>query len=183
LREAAKEVLMFRYSVSILALVFTTTSALAHADAPACQPIVIPSSAQLLDSSPDYWSYGLGGDGSTDLGLGGPQPDLLALEIYGNGFAGTFNLGSSDESNYATCAHCILLHRDWPSAVQKIFFQAAGALSYNQAAGPEELDVAVSALRLVEVTIDPNTYVSTPVANGECYVQVIDKIFVNGFDT
>lgn len=180
---------MFKISTVLLTLAAAALCGVAHADV-TCQPLVMSSSlgTQLIQGSDDSasWEYGLLGDGTADLGLGGPAPDLLDLEIY-DGSPGTFELSAGNDANYATCAHCVLLHRDInpDTGPAKTFFQTAGTLTYTDAAAETqtELDVQISGLRLVEVTFDPNTYESTPVPNGECYVQAEDNIFLNGFDS
>lgn len=181
---------MLKSATTFLALAGAVLCGVAHADV-TCQPLVMSSSlsAQLLSGNDDdtSWQYGLLGDGTTNLGFGGTAPDLLDLEIYYDGSPGTFDLSAGDDANYATCAHCVLLYRDIdPDAgPAKTFFQTAGALTYVDTAAESqtELDVQISGLRLVEVTIDPGTFVSTPVPDGECYVQAEDKIFLNGFDS
>jgi hypothetical protein len=38
-------------------------------------------------------------------------------------------------------------------------------------------------VHLVEVTIDPQTYESTPVPGGSCYDIVSNEVFANGFES
>lgn len=152
-----------------------------------CWPLVLPTSQSLTlaQSDPDapWWDYFIIGDGVVDVGLGGPGPDLMHLGIYSEESIGTLDLSAGDEANYASCMHCVLLMRDEGSAAAKIFFPATGTLGYSNAPGTDPLPISLSNLRLVEVTIDSNTFVSTPVPNGECYTQATDSIFESGFES
>ncbi len=169
-------------SLAVLVAV-AALAAPAQADIP-CTPIVLPETAQLRGAAPSFplWAYSMLGDGTTDLGFGGPEPDDFQIEFY-NPAVGTFNLASGIETNFATCEHCVLLSEDI-QGVQglKSYFPDAGALTISTAPGPQELAIALSGLRLVEVTIDPNTFISTPVPGGACLVQVVDPIFTDGFE-
>lgn len=152
--------------------------------APACTPIVLPETAQLRGAVPSFplWVYSMLGDGTTDLGFGGPEPDDFQIEFYSPD-VGTFDMASGDEANFATCKHCVLLSEDI-EGIQggKSYFPDAGALSISTAPGPQDLAIVLSGLRLVEVTIDPNTFISTPVPGGACLVQVNAPIFTDGFE-
>lgn len=173
---------MCKFSIVLAATLCALAAGSAHANVN-CAPIVVPTTGTLLQSDSGLWKYGLFGDGSTDLGFGGPQPDLFPIELYSDGSAGTFDLGAGIDSNYSTCSHCVLIYRDIQGDVPgKVFYQSAGTLTLNQPAGAATLDFSVSGLHLVEVTLDPNTFASTPVPDGECYIQAADKIFVSGFD-
>jgi len=74
-------------------------------------------------------NYGLGFDGVTDLGFGGPAPDIFTIEIWDDA-EGTFDLGSGENADYLACAQCVLVLVDLvgetPTAV---YFQRSGALS------------------------------------------------------
>jgi hypothetical protein len=150
-----------------------------------CTPVVLPTSAQLVDSDigAPFWIYSLLGDGTTDLGFGGPDPDKIQVEFYYNNLTGTFDLGAGDDTNYATCAHCVLIVQDIQGgSADKLFYQSAGAMTLATSPGPAQLDIELSGVTLIEVTIDPNSFESVPVPGGACYVQVTDEIFGNGFD-
>lgn len=181
--EPTRDERMRKFSIALVVLACATTAAPPLAAA-SCTPIVLPSTADLREQDPNpAWTYGLMGDGTTDLGLGGPLPDFGRLDIYNNGSAGSFALGTGPESNYATCDHCVLVYRDIANnAPGKTFFQSAGTLTLPQPPGAATLDISFTDLTLVEVTIDPDTFISTPVPGGECYVQVSDVLFANGFE-
>lgn len=102
-------------------------------------------------------------------GVGGPNPRRsVAIEVYEE-FGGpispaVINLGTGDNTNYATCGTCVLLFNN---GSEQIHFQSAGSLTIT------ELDPVVGgtfagtfAGTLIEVTIDPTTFVSTPVPGG-----------------
>ncbi|MFO0552957.1 MAG: hypothetical protein U0271_31505 [Polyangiaceae bacterium] len=111
---------------------------------------------------------------SPDLGAVG-TPDNLTLEFYGPNAGdfdgdqtGTFDLSMGGDSNYATCSRCVRVTEDGGGA--KVYFQTGGTLVVD--ATSDQLNGTVhgslSDVTLVEVTIDPNTYESTPVAGGAC---------------
>jgi hypothetical protein len=110
-------------------------------------------------------------DGATHLteittpALGGEAGDLLTLEFYAPG-VGTFDLGSGGNANYASCLQCILAYVDEGSG--PLFFQSAGSLQVNGDPTSSVLDAELLDVTLVEVTIDPQTLVSTPVTDGDC---------------
>jgi hypothetical protein len=103
--------------------------------------------------------------------------DKLFSELYGSGFGsgyngqltGTFDLSAAIDSNYASCSRCFLLIED-VSGTAKYFFQQSGSLviapSSDQLNGT--VNATLSNVTLIEVTVDPATYTSTPVPNGEC---------------
>jgi hypothetical protein len=144
-----------------------------------CQPLLFPESAALVssDTGNQQWSYSLR---SGDIG-GDAASDELVLELYSAG-QGSFDLGDGINDNYASCAQCVLLYQDLDGSTPKVFFQEAGTLEINGAVGSDPLPVLFSGVRLVEVTIDPNTFESTPVPNGDCYIGIEDQIFSSGFD-
>lgn len=152
---------------------------------PACTPIELPATAQLLGAAPSIplWVYGMMGDGTTDLGFGGPAPDNVQIEFY-DPATGAFHLG--DETNFATCTHCLLIAEDIQSdgiTPLKAYFQSAGTLTVTTPPGAPAYDIGLSGVRLVEVTIDPGTSESTPVEGGACYEQApADGIFADGFE-
>jgi hypothetical protein len=102
--------------------------------------------------------------------------DEFQLQLYGTSIGlpalvpGTFNLGAGIETNFATCAHCVLLFGlDGDGAVSKTFFQESGTLNLTDVDDPLSADAAasISTLKLVEVTIAPD-FTSTPVPGGQC---------------
>ena len=85
-------------------------------------------------------------------------------------FVGTFDLASETDGNYATCATCIqVLSLDADGAISKRFFQSGGSITLS--ADPlvdKRMIGSVNGLSLVEVTVDPETFESTPVDGGAC---------------
>jgi hypothetical protein len=105
--------------------------------------------------------------------LGGADPDLFVAAFFGPGLgsfdgdqAGSFDLTLNGDDNLATCSRCLIVFDDQDTA----YFQSQGTLvvesDSQQLTG--FLNATVTGLRLIEVTIDPNTDVSTPVPNGAC---------------
>ena len=126
------------------------------------------------------------GDSATDLGFGSSLPDLIYFEFY-SAATGTFDLGSGANANYLSCAQCIHVLQDLDpqtSDPQKQLFQSGGSLTIDMNTVPGAADIGLtwSNLQLVEVTIDPNTFESTPVPGGVCLSILPDPVFVDGFE-
>jgi len=139
-------------------------------DGSVCQSA--PTCFQLTVGGPDLQLLGSGrfGVDITSAGAGAADlADLLQIEFYANG-TGTFDLGAGDNANYATCSQCVRAFVDADGEGERQFFQSAGTLvvapTSNVGAGPAQL--GFTGLRLVEVTIQSGTYVSTPVEGGAC---------------
>ncbi len=110
--------------------------------------------------------------------LGSSLADLLDLQFYtGTSFdgdlTGTFDLGDGIDENFSTCARCVLVERDAttvgdPGNVR--FYAQSGTLTVDDASlQMEGRPIAnLHDVTLVEVSIDVDSYVSTPVANGRC---------------
>lgn len=101
--------------------------------------------------------------------------DIFSIQFYQlDGFSttGAIDLASAGiNDNYATCTECVLVYADIDDEAQtqgKIYFQEAGTL--NLSLDPYQLNLSGSleGLKLIEVTINGDTYESTPVANGSC---------------
>lgn len=99
--------------------------------------------------------------------LPGGTDQVYALSFYDGiepTLTGTFDLSSGNQSNYSTCAICLLGFAD-----QTVYFQSAGTITLTQ--DPYDtrfLKATITGLEMQEVTIDEETYVSTPVAGGSC---------------
>lgn len=100
--------------------------------------------------------------------------DYLNVEFYDGGsfdggLIGTFDLGTSSETQYASCARCVLVFQDDTSVDGKLFFQESGTLvvepSSDQMNGLP--DVRLENVTLIEVTI-ADDFTSTPVPGGDC---------------
>jgi hypothetical protein len=90
---------------------------------------------------------------------------------------GTFQLGQGIEANFATCARCFFVVID--DDVQ--LFASSGTLVISEDSTPMSGDVHMTLTNatFVEVTIDDETFVSTPVPNGRC-VHVTSLDFTRG---
>jgi len=131
---------------------------------------------------------------NTDLGFGDTLPDMISFEFYSPDPAdssypqtGTFDLASAVNANYATCQQCIVVYQDYadPDTPTKTFFQTAGSITIDSHTIPgvtPAIGLSWDNVAIAEVTIDPDTFVSTLVPGGDCYTIVPDVIFANGFN-
>ncbi len=95
--------------------------------------------------------------------LGGLGNDMLQVELYEN-ISGTFNFSSGIDSNYSTCNHCLRIFEDETTVSRaRQYYPFTGSMSVSPSA-----DVTFTDVRLIEVTVDPQTYFSSPVAGGRC---------------
>jgi len=94
-------------------------------------------------------------------------PDVIAFEFYMVDQFGIFDLGSSTNSDYATCEQCVRVFQDRDAPV---FFQARGTLTLLPLSEPMGQFVAgsIAGVELYEVTIDPTTFHATAVPGGRC---------------
>ncbi len=105
--------------------------------------------------------------------------DLLLIEFY-YGFGdpppltgpGTYVLATTAvEQNYATCGTCVSIASgcdEVAGTCAKRFFATAGRIDVEEfGAVGEPFSGVASGLTLVEVTIDPDTFLSSPVPGGE----------------
>ncbi len=106
--------------------------------------------------------------------VGNPGHDAFFLEAYGSGFGpgydgeatGVFDLGSGEDSNYASCSRCFLA-----GDATIGLFQQSGTLTIDPASthlGDGVLIATVTDLVLLESVFDPDTFESTPVEGGAC---------------
>lgn len=108
----------------------------------------------------------------TTMPDGGPA--ALQFEFYaGSGLdpvTGMINLGAGSQNNYATCSACLrLITTDASGMLAKQFFQDGGTLNLTEDPFTTHKMVGTATdVSLVEVTIDSNTFQSTPVAGGVC---------------
>jgi len=179
---------------SVVTLFATLISFPWLAGAATCKQQVLDGPRVLVASDPSagpngYAVYQVDPDATTDLGYGNSQPDTISFEFYTFNSpalaAGTFDLGSALNSNYSSCDQCVLAYRDFAGGVaSQAFFQTAGTLTVDGATipGSDPITMTWQNVNLIEVTIDPSTFESTPVPNGDCYDIVPDKLFVDGFE-
>jgi len=114
----------------------------------------------------------LGGANTDDLGIEFYTPDTMT-------WSGAIDLGTVENSNYATCTTCIRVFEDEPGSdtdpAPTIYFQTAGTLDLGTATLTDAdedpvyiTDGNITNVHLVEVTIDDTTAESTPVPGGKC---------------
>lgn len=144
-----------------------------------CTEITLQEVVGMSVDPPDPTFRGTSFDVAIQQQLVGSAEDFLGLQFYsGTNFdgqaTGTFELGTGIDSNYSSCGRCVLVERDAPnlgSAGNARFFATSGTLDID--AGSEHMDgrasLSLSDVTLVQVTIDPDSYVSTPVSGGGCY--------------
>jgi len=161
------------------------------AGAAMCTQQVLDGPRTLVGDTPGYDEvYWVDPAQNTDLGYGGALADVISFEFYANGgliTAGTFDLGSGNNTNYETCSQCVLVFMDLDSASgipQKTFYQTGGTLTVNAMTlpGSDPIKMSWQNVTLAEVTIDPSTFESTLVPNGACITIISDVIFANDFE-
>src|SRR5262249_54489316 len=81
---------------------------------------------------------------------------------------GSFRLGADDEANYSTCKRCMLVYYADEQEVVYRFFFVSGTLDIDATSDPFHgfMHASVSDAVFVEVSIDEQTYVSTPLPAG-----------------
>jgi len=105
------------------------------------------------------------------LDIAGPEEDVFRLEFYGNtaSITGTIDLSAAPNTTYETCEVCVLLGQDIMMDMSlTYFFPTAGTLELG-ATSPPFMSGTLSDVTLIEVTIDQDTFVTTPVPDGACY--------------
>jgi hypothetical protein len=108
---------------------------------------------------------------TVDLGDGGEV--IMVWEFYDGiraDLTGTWDLTDSIDGNYETCASCVrVFSLDAGGELARQFFQSAGTITLDAspfAAG--RMSGSLNNVSLVEVTIDGQTFESTPIAGGMC---------------
>ncbi len=100
-----------------------------------------------------------------------PRELSLLFERYNDTlYEGTFDLSEGADANFGTCAHCVFVLTD---TAARAYFADRGTLVSNSDPYSRRLDVEVSGLRLVEVSVDPETRESTVIEDGAC-IEVSD---------
>lgn len=163
-----------------VAISFCLLGSLGSSATEACEPLRFPELGTEIWAS-DGWLYVLEHGQIT----GGSYPDHLQMQLF-SADTGTFDLASSSNANLATCQQCVTFYKDIGDIYfQKMFFQESGTLTLSEPPSGQSGDtlrIIFSQPLLVEVTVDPNTNVSTPVPGGDCYVGITDSVFFGGFD-
>ena len=119
------------------------------------------------DEANDFTNFGAESDSAFisvefyDIGSGSP---LTGVGIYPIG-------SNAADRNYETCSTCIIIYADCGAeSCDKLFFATGGTIevtAIDQAAGT--ITAELKDIVAVEVTIDQQTFRSTPVPNGEGY--------------
>jgi hypothetical protein len=116
---------------------------------------------------------------------GAAEADQLSVQFYGSSFdpslngenTGTFDLTQNGDSNYATCSRCFVGLQD-PMTPGKVFFPVSGTLTITATSDQLNgtIDATATDVTFVEVTIDSNSFASTPVPGGACLHLATGKI-------
>jgi hypothetical protein len=105
----------------------------------------------------------------TDLG----GTSTVQFEFYSGietSLTGAIDLSAGNQNNYSTCAACIrVIVNDTTGMPVKQFFQDGGTLNLSiDPLTSEHMTGTASDVSLIEVTIDSQTFASTPVVGGTC---------------
>ncbi len=102
------------------------------------------------------------------IGLNGDYQ--LTIGFYdANSPVGIYNLGVGNNKNYSTCNQCTTISKFNGEELDKTFFQVSGKLEITEGDGRTGESVGeITNIKLIEVTIEDGTFISTPVENGEC---------------
>jgi hypothetical protein len=104
-----------------------------------------------------------------------PPADSISIEIYqsaefgGPTTPGTYNV---DGANYSDCGLCVRIYKNISqggAAPEKEFFADKGSVTITSIGDDGRVTGTFNNLELKEVTIDSNTWVSTPVPGGETW--------------
>jgi hypothetical protein len=103
--------------------------------------------------------------------MGGPNADTFRVELMTGAANGEIDL--ANESDYATCKHCVSVWIDSQDAkTATVFFAKSGSLTLREVSTPptSEFGGTLRDVRLVEVKIDPKTFATTEVEGGKCLI-------------
>ena len=102
---------------------------------------------------------------NTDYGYYYTSGDPYAsIEFMSDPAVGTYDLGSGSNTNYKTCSECVRITKN----SNQFFFQKSGTLKITYF---DDYYYSLSGTlsgQFIEVTINSDTYESTPVEGGEC---------------
>lgn len=129
------------------------------------------------ESTPDEGIVGYYSDADADLGFGTTLADELWVEFFDTDASaisdtGTFDLTTTENADYATCGQCVSVYGDIDGEDYGFdLFQAGGTITVDAATPPADgkLTVTLTNVKLVTVTIDPDTLETTLVPSGPCY--------------
>jgi len=145
----------------------TTESTTTETGTGACQ--VIDITGDLATVEPNLYGW------FAQMLLGDPLVnDGLFLQFFSPA-TGVFDLADPPNDNYLTCDQCIIANEDEELVY---YFQSEGSMEVLQDPTTGVLEVTLTGVRLIEVTLDPDTAESTPVPNGGC-VDIVDGPVAN----
>jgi hypothetical protein len=146
-------------------------------EAATCSILRVPMTVALEQAAkPDVWFYR-----HLLPPLGNEAEDLLLLDSYSPA-SGRLPLRTCTNANCASCSQCVLVLLDADSGTAISYFADRGTLILEDAPGTDPLPVRLDGVRVIEVTIDPNTFESTPVVNGGCFEFDQQSMFADGFE-
>jgi hypothetical protein len=154
-----------------------------------CKPLRV-GNARTLEAADDDGTYNFASYTAVPApSLGTALPDSFDYEFYAPTGSplptGLFNLTSQVNSNYVSCEQCLIVRQDKDAGTPtKYFFQNGGTININPMTPPGSAQISLTHqdVTLGEVTLDVNTFETTPVPDGECLQVVTDTIFYGGFD-
>ena len=110
--------------------------------------------------------------------------DILAIEMYSGEYGGPEGPGSYeiDGSNYQDCGLCVLIYQGVEGqSANKTFYASSGGVEISEwDEATNTIKATLTNAEFQEVTINDNTFVSTPVAGGETWC--ISSITLEGVD-
>ncbi|WP_230467509.1 hypothetical protein [Lujinxingia vulgaris] len=143
----------------------------ADADAPDADCIQVEASPNFAvnfadGASIEYWT-----DASPQVEGQARKLSLLFERYMEASYEGTFELGpETANANFGNCPHCVFMRGDTAATA---YFADRGTIVSNTDVFSRRLDIAVTNLRLIEVSVDPETRESTPIEDGTC-IEVAD---------
>lgn len=101
--------------------------------------------------------------------------DVLSLQLYGDASGIETGIYEIDDFNYATCEYCLLIYAGCDGLIcEKTFIAGQGDLEITSAGTADngftagaQFTATLSSAKLVEVIINPNTYETRLVEDGE----------------
>jgi hypothetical protein len=117
----------------------------------------------LLASGNGVFTY----QGPSTVGIDGPDPDMIRLDLFGEDATGDYELGFSTGQSPQTCEACLWVYADYVEVVQKAFFVDRGTLELGSSTPPNIAGRFVD-VTLVEVEIDFDVFDFVPVEGGAC---------------
>lgn len=132
----------------------------------------LPLYGDFTNPAAGTYKLGVADGGGAHLGAFG-QKDFIQVEFYADG-TGRFDLGAAPDDNYATCDRCVRMVVDG----DRDFFQASGTMFVQSGSDPMgdpdngggDVSVVLDGIQLVEVSVDKDTFATTPVPGGACAI-------------